>query len=669
LQIIAGAAEKRRCPSCKARFAARTNPARTHAKQEKVRTERFRRWLPMMAIPTALLVLAAIILIIRLTRSGRSSELVAVAEKSPSAPPLIAASTDRQPVVQEPTPIVLPRVQEPTPIVLPRVEVSPPPIAPPAENAKVPAIEFRPLDDAPPAPAKSVPQDAEQAPPPRQPAPVPPVPSEAQVRVNRAIDRGVVYLKARLPKMFTREGKCGYRTGVSALAGLALLESGVPAEDPVVQKIVDRVRLEAFDLTNTYEISTTIWFLDRLGDARDRFCIRSLALQLIAAQSENGGWGYTCRPLKDAEAKRLTRLLKAPPADSAADLPPAVRFRPQAAPRVADIGREDNSCTQFALLAVWAARKYEVPVDRSLSMIEPRFRRSQNADGSWGYYPSRFERGQITGFQRREASMTCAGLLGLAVGHALRERPMRAAEQVKDAARSKALFFLGQTVGNGVPIAATKRLQMQQRATKAKRLQEEFLTLMRRYHLLSETIYPLLFEVERMNEILNSLNGNARAQAAKKQEFMLELAKKTLPLQPTLDEVSKLTVDLQRIRPSGNEFKGELIKAKSWGDVYFLWSLERMAVVYNLPTIAGKDWYAWGSAILVAAQNEDGSWSDAFPGVVDTCFALLFLKRANIAKDLSKALQLQGRFPDVSPSEMAEFSKHYEKHSSPSTSP
>lgn len=81
-------------------------------------------------------------------------------------------------------------------------------------------------------------------------------------------------------------------------------------------------------------------------------------------------------------------------------------------------------------------------------------------------------------------------------------------------------------------------------------------------------------------------------------------------------------------------------------DLYFLWSLERVGVLYNLTKIDGKDWYAWGRKVLLAAQHPDGSWS---PGsyfgsnpILDTCFALLFLKQANVAKDLTNKLRLLG---------------------------
>ena len=41
-------------------------------------------------------------------------------------------------------------------------------------------------------------------------------------------------------------------------------------------------------------------------------------------------------------------------------------------------------------------------------------------------------------------------------------------------------------------------------------------------------------------------------------------------------------------------------------DLYFLWSMERVAVLYNVEKIGGKDWYAWGSRDILAAQSADG---------------------------------------------------------------
>ena len=50
-------------------------------------------------------------------------------------------------------------------------------------------------------------------------------------------------------------------------------------------------------------------------------------------------------------------------------------------------------------------------------------------------------------------------------------------------------------------------------------------------------------------------------------------------------------------------------------NLYFLWTLERVGVLYNRREIAGKDWYAWGAELLVDHQAEDGSWHHGgYPG-------------------------------------------------------
>jgi len=82
-------------------------------------------------------------------------------------------------------------------------------------------------------------------------------------------------------------------------------------------------------------------------------------------------------------------------------------------------------------------------------------------------------------------------------------------------------------------------------------------------------------------------------------------------------------------------------------DLYFLWSTERVAVLYDLKNIDGRDWYAWGSKMILHRQADNGSWPvSAHYGssaAINTCFATLFLKQANLAKDLSSKLQLLGK--------------------------
>ena len=87
-------------------------------------------------------------------------------------------------------------------------------------------------------------------------------------------------------------------------------------------------------------------------------------------------------------------------------------------------------------------------------------------------------------------------------------------------------------------------------------------------------------------------------------------------------------------------------------NLYFLWSLERVAVIYGLETIGNHDWYTWGSDALVDSQQAGGSWGGGgYHGAndeINTSFALLFLSRANVARDLTAALKGKVKDPGVS---------------------
>ena len=66
---------------------------------------------------------------------------------------------------------------------------------------------------------------------------------------------------------------------------------------------------------------------------------------------------------------------------------------------------------------------------------------------------------------------------------------------------------------------------------------------------------------------------------------------------------------------------------------YYLYALERAAILYGTEQIGKRDWYAEGSKALVGAQRADGTWASKEGGneVWDTCFAVLFLRKATRA--------------------------------------
>src|SRR5262249_3595741 len=98
-------------------------------------------------------------------------------------------------------------------------------------------------------------------------------------------------------------------TGITALAGLTLLECGVPDTDDAVKKAATRVRDACPALTHTYSVALSILFFDRLGDPADVPLIESLTVRLLAGQSADGGWTYDCPSISDAEMKRLMDLI------------------------------------------------------------------------------------------------------------------------------------------------------------------------------------------------------------------------------------------------------------------------------------------------------------------------------------------------------------------------
>jgi len=58
---------------------------------------------------------------------------------------------------------------------------------------------------------------------------------------------------------------------------------------------------------------------------------------------------------------------------------------------------------------------------------------------------------------------------------------------------------------------------------------------------------------------------------------------------------------------------------------YYMYALERAGVLCKTEWIGRHAWYPEGSDALLAAQGRDGAWNG---NIHDTCFAILFLKRA-----------------------------------------
>ncbi|HEV3027745.1 MAG TPA: hypothetical protein VG457_09245 [Planctomycetota bacterium] len=64
---------------------------------------------------------------------------------------------------------------------------------------------------------------------------------------------------------------------------------------------------------------------------------------------------------------------------------------------------------------------------------------------------------------------------------------------------------------------------------------------------------------------------------------------------------------------------------------YYLYAMERAGILFGTEVLGGHRWYSEGAEHILRTQKPDGSWSAGGPeanSTWETCFAILFLKRA-----------------------------------------
>lgn len=225
-----------------------------------------------------------------------------------------------------------------------------------------------------------------------------PADQEAQ-RVKPSITQAVAFLKSA-----QRDGNweqvpalsAGRPGGVTSLVLLALLKSGVKADDPAIHKGLAYIR--SLEPEHTYVLSLQIQVLGILNDKRDRARIERnvQALERNMCRDNRGtfqGWSYS-RP--------------GPPGSGT-----------------------DNSNSHYAVVGLHAASKAGVRVDRKLwPEIRDYYLRTQLRNGGWSY-------GRHV--QSATHTMTCGGLCGLCI---VKEQ-LGEENKAVDAALAKALNHLG----------------------------------------------------------------------------------------------------------------------------------------------------------------------------------------------------------------------------------
>ena len=179
-------------------------------------------------------------------------------------------------------------------------------------------------------------------------------------QVENAIAAGVRYLKSQQRADGTWEERPLYAGGLTPLVTLALLQAGCEVDDPAVEKALKHIR--QFRPDSTYAASLQTMVFCYADPVRDHLLIvrnvRWLEAHQITAGAQSGMW---------------------------------------AIPTAGTPDHTDNSMTHMAMLALYEAERAGVTAsEQTWARALAYWRRSQNADGSWGWGPGYAGTGSMT---------------------------------------------------------------------------------------------------------------------------------------------------------------------------------------------------------------------------------------------------------------------------------
>ncbi len=413
--------------------------------------------------------------------------------------------------------------------------------------------------------------------------------------IKRAVERGVTALR----RLQSPDGTWPHtRIGATALAGLALLECGAAPDDNAVLRAADAVRKATVNnLDHTYSISLAILFLDRLGDPADVPLIESLMVRLMAGQDpKSGGWTYDCPKISAAEVKRLDDNVRG---------------------RKKDAVRRDDSA----------------PTKRKFDDLAPEIR-EQLRRLARGELIAQPEAQPAPGLPLNNPAAALPNLVGLIPGD-----------------NSNTQFAaLGLWVGrrHGLPVeTAIERLNRRFRTSQQEDGGWAYVPITRPPGMPAHIATPGIGSTPAMTcagVLALAICDGAILEYVKerKPDAKLPDISQDKELNRGLEVLGSVIADPKGLKPQHRGYHPQAPQPDRVGgkSYYFLWSLERVAVALDLKTIGKKDWYGWGAEILLENQSPDGTWSGEYgEGGVDTCFALLFLKRANLARDLTASIK------------------------------
>jgi hypothetical protein len=428
------------------------------------------------------------------------------------------------------------------------------------------------------------------------------VTADQQKQIDAAIARGVQFLEGKQSQDGSWAGYSNYPLGPTALAALTLLECGVPNTDPRLVKAASVIRKGWVENAHTYELALSVLFLDRFGDKKDKRILQAIALRLIKGQDQNGGWGYECPIMSDAEATQLMTYLQ--------------KTRPKTPVLIDKTNKSNNP----------------LPLDKG---------------GDKNPLPNALDKGDKSGLQipvdKKDKSPP------LSQGSKGAQSPAEQLDPPEPDDTLLVAFMPPQQKGNqkGTKMPFKMAMPSDNSNTQFAMLG---LWAARRHDVPVENILALCERRFRVSQMPSGAwtyrmgQGEMSATPSMTCVGLLGIA---------LGQGSAAEVSMRGVKKDANDNRPvpsdeqarnglralHLEKHRDNPSLYMVWSVERIGVLYGLTKIGEHDWYQWGLNILLPSQNINGGWqTNSYHGsnaLHDTCFALLFLKRVNLAQDLT----------------------------------
>ncbi len=203
------------------------------------------------------------------------------------------------------------------------------------------------------------------------------VDAELQKRINRAIDKGVLFLTHADNALAAEPSRRSYPLGADVLVAYTLLTCGVSKDRPELAELIERAARAPYLVDQTYTLSLALLTLLKADPQTHRAAIVLLIARLEAGQIDaangKGAWNYDLPEGRSVAGDAGAKGAKKDQRIAGGHWP-------------APVGWWDNSNTQYAVLALRSAVDFGFQVDgRVFVRAAEHLLQCQDQQGGIGY--------------------------------------------------------------------------------------------------------------------------------------------------------------------------------------------------------------------------------------------------------------------------------------------